>query len=169
MPVDLARITEPCNAPFSKEGLTFVNNCDYDGVGAMFKHIIPNQTEKPLVPRDLDWQNWGTISEFDQNEFAEKSAAMDNSGYVFVPHACNSNNSACKVHVAFHGCHQSKNSLEARNMPGSAYAENTGYLEWAGTNEIIVLFPQVLPLYKDLNWIGCWDVWGYTGQDNLTN
>ena len=41
--------------------------------------------------------------------------------------------------------------------------ENTGYLEWAAANDLVVIFPQVKK--NDLNPKGCWDFWGYTGVD----
>ena len=36
-----------------------------------------------------------------------------------------------------------------------------GYLEAAGANRIVLLFPQVEASYQPLNPKGCWDWWGY--------
>jgi len=45
--------------------------------------------------------------------------------------------------------------------------ENTGYLEWAGANNIVILFPQAKA--NTFNPKGCWDFWGYTGVDYASN
>ena len=61
MPTDLARNKNACTMLASP----FISNCNYDGAGEMFKKIIPNQSETPLQPRDLDWEKHGSIVEFD--------------------------------------------------------------------------------------------------------
>lgn len=33
----------------------FIGNCGYDAVGAMWHHIMPNQTIEPLKAKTLDW------------------------------------------------------------------------------------------------------------------
>ena len=83
-----------------------------------------------------------------------KLQGLDDTGFVYVPNQC-SGKSGCKLHVAFHGCSQS------RTFMGRDYAQDTGYLEWAGTNGIIVLFPQAKPVTVKANPNGCWDFWGY--------
>ena len=45
---------------------------------------------------------------------------------------------------------------------------DAGYLEWAASNGIVLLFPQVEPSYQPLNPNGCWDWWGYDGSDYAT-
>ena len=84
---------------------------------------------------------------------------MDEAGFVFIPYSCALN--PCKVHVAFHGCGESKEFL------GDEYVKNTGYLEQAGPNEMVVVFPQAHSI-PETNISGCWDFWGYTGPDYLT-
>jgi len=59
-PTDLARNPDGC----FNHVRPWISNCHYDGVGEMFKHIIPNQEENPLT-RNLDWADMGTLSEFD--------------------------------------------------------------------------------------------------------
>jgi hypothetical protein len=41
----------------------------------------------------------------------------------------------------------------------------SGYLEAAAANDIVLLFPQIEPSYRPLNPMGCWDWWGYEGED----
>jgi len=118
---------------------------------------------KPLVERNLDWKSTGTLSLFDQKEFVESlyifnTSALDDLGYVFIPNNCQGGSSpSCRVHVALHGCRQGRSYLD------DTFVTDSGYLEWAGVNDIIVLFPQAKA--NTANPQGCWDWWGYTGAD----
>ena len=44
----------------------------------------------------------------------------------------------------------------------------TGYNEWADTNSIVVLYPQLDSTEIPANPEGCWDWWGYTGLNFQT-
>lgn len=46
--------------------------------------------------------------------------------------------------------------------------QQAGYLAAADAGDIVVLFPQVEPSYQPLNPNGCWDWWGYTGDEYAT-
>ena len=52
-PTDLDRNLHTCLTPGTAED-PGISNCHFDAVGAMFKHIIPNQETNPLS-RNLDW------------------------------------------------------------------------------------------------------------------
>lgn len=95
---------------------------------------------------------------FDQGLYGGASGAMADKGYVYVPKACSAAGARCAVHVVFHGCLQSANSLGSDIV----YAR-LGYNRWADRNGIIVLYPQVDKNLAVLNPAGCWDWWGYTG------
>ena len=45
---------------------------------------------------------------------------LDRLGYVFVPDTCAAKSAACRVHVAFHGCHMSADE------GGEAFVEHAG-------------------------------------------
>ena len=98
---------------------------------------------------------------FDQREFAAASSGLDDIGFVYIPQSCTVNAGACAVHVVFHGCKQGARSV------GSSVYSSVGYNNWADSNKVIVLYPQVvatqasqlLPFNPD----GCWDWWGYSG------
>ena len=46
---------------------------------------------------------------------------------------------------------------------GDRFARQVGLNEWAESNRIVVVYPQ---LEKSLfNPKGCWDWWGYSGED----
>ena len=96
---------------------------------------------------------------------------MAPTGYIYVPPTCRAAGSACRVHVALHGCKQ-----DARQ-----FARTAGYNEWAERYRSIIVYPAVasdmpvpatlcrLPALDgvvDAAWIepnpnGCWDWWGY--------
>ena len=138
-----------------------VVNCNYDAVGEMLKHIMPNQDKQPLVERDMDWQTKGTLSTFDQSEFVSPSdwqvSSFDDQGYVYIPNSCSS--TQCRVHLVTHGCSGGASFI------GTGFIENAGYLEWAATNDIVVLFPQIKASDTHFIYKGCWDFFGYTGAD----
>ena len=83
---------------------------------------------------------------------------FDDKGYVYIPNSCKANE--CSVHTVLHGCGGGAAYL------GTAFIENAGYLEWATTNNITLLFPQIKKTaFPDIPYQGCWDVFGYTGEN----
>ncbi|WP_034996413.1 extracellular catalytic domain type 2 short-chain-length polyhydroxyalkanoate depolymerase [Beijerinckia mobilis] len=109
---------------------------------------------------------------FDQTEFSALAGywsyvfpdGLAKTGYVYVPEACRQTSQGkCAVHVVFHGCQQS-----AEKVGADVYAR-LGYNEWADTNRIIVLYPQISASnFWPANPNGCWDWWGYTGTGYYT-
>jgi hypothetical protein len=67
------------------------------------------------------------------------------------------------VHVALHGCLQSRGDI------GQDFVQHAGYNAWADANHIIVLYPQAhalaLNAYGVANPNACWDWWGYLDAD----
>jgi len=89
----------------------------------------------------MDWKSLGTFEEFDQTEFTTdfENSGLGPIGFIYTPNNCLSGNSPnCKLHLAFHGCSQSREYIN------TDYAQNTGYLEWAAANDLIILFPQTV-------------------------
>ena len=78
---------------------------------------------------------------------------------------------ACRLHIAFHGCLQGRQvtnmySLQyaiylasklpyCRQLIGDVYAKHAGYNAVAEVNNIIVLYPQAVNSF--FNPSGCWD------------
>jgi len=149
VPTDLERNSNACDYL----GSPFINNCNYDGAGEMFKQILVDKPSK----RDLDWESHGTIQEFDQTEFITGNS-MDDTGYVFIPNGCADGSKECAIHVALHGCKQGAAYVK------ESFVQDAGYLEWAGVNDVITLFPQATHTMMT-NPQGCWDWWGYTTAD----
>jgi poly(3-hydroxybutyrate) depolymerase len=100
----------------------------------------------------------GKTIRFNQTRFARTAPSMSETAYAYVPASCATH--TCRVHVAFHGCHQGAAEI------GNHFYAHAGYNEVADTNNIIVLYPQVeaSPIYP-YNPKGCWDFWGYTSAD----
>ncbi len=86
------------------------------------------------------------------------TTAWTSRDYAYVPAACEARQ-PCRVHVALHGCRQSHGDI------GEDFVRHAGYNEWADTNRIIVLYPQIRAV--GLTGLGitnpesCWDWWGY--------
>jgi poly(3-hydroxybutyrate) depolymerase len=128
----------------------FLNNCGFDAEQALLTTLYGT-----LNPRNNGTLS-GSLIQFNQNPFVPggvaASAALDTTGYVFVPASCASGTS-CRLMVALHGCEQ------GASFVGTAFVTNSGLNEWADTNNIIVLYPQAIPIAD--NELGCWDWWGY--------
>ena len=120
-----------------------------------------------LKPRNMG-KLGGSFIEFDQGEFIEKpgSHSMDESGWAYVPASCRQvENAGCMW--PFTGA--SRDTKDA----GMDFIEHAGYNEWADTNDIIVLYPQVISKKffgfpggaltdpNNTNPEGCWNWWGY--------
>jgi hypothetical protein len=96
---------------------------------------------------------------------AWQNASMARDGYVFIPKACKEGR-LCKLHVAFHGCLQGGATDKRTSHSGNLFSKYAGYNEWAATNDIIVLYPQVQARSSDpINPQGCWDWWGQDYTD----
>lgn len=133
----------------------YVVDCDYDQAGALLKQMYGD-----LQPRAESAT--GEFIDFDQRPFAANDmggSGLAETGVVYVPKACREK-SGCRVHIAFHGCAQNRETV------GNAFITESGFARWADTNRLIVLFPQVAA--SPINPQACWDWWGYTGPQYLT-
>jgi hypothetical protein len=134
----------------------YVVRCgDYDQARSLLSLFYA--LDRPRVERPM-----GDLVLFDQRPFTADlgGAGMSDQGMVFVPEDCRTR-PGCAIHVAFHGCRQN------RAAAGDAFVSNTGYVNWADDNRLIVLFPDAAA-ERVVNPLGCWDWWGYTGFDYLT-
>jgi poly(3-hydroxybutyrate) depolymerase len=130
----------------------YVNDCSYDQAGAILRLFYG-----PLEPKGAAKE--ANFIAFAQADYASPDAVLADEGTAYVPAACRAR-ARCRVHIVFHGCKQSK--AEA----GGAVIRDTGFADWAETNNLIVLFPQAAA--SPLNPLTCWDWWGYTGRGFLT-
>ena len=149
-----AFVTETSGLACAETGKPYVVDCDYDQAGALLRHIYGDLKLPSASPA-------GEFVVFDQRPFTRELAdhGLGEQGLVYVPADCRAD-AGCRIHVAFHGCDQSRSAI------GDAFARQTGFDRWADTNRLIVLYPQTTT--GALNPQSCWDWWGYTGHDYLT-
>ncbi len=156
VPAGHALLTPAFGNACAENASPYISHCQvkkksYDQAGAIFTHIygFAMPPAKTLS---------GHIVTFNQREFADASTGMASDAYAYVPANCTSQ-ARCKVHVAFHGCKQS-----AAEVQDDFYAK-TSYNSWADSNNIVMLYPQVNPSNVPFNPNGCWDWFGYTGNN----
>lgn len=135
----------------------YISHClvagkDYDQAGEILQHLYA----QPALHAPAALSSRAVVA-FDQRPFGSAAALMADTGFVYVPQACEAAGARCRVHVALHGCAQSAESV------GNLFTSDTGYNRWADTNKIVVLYPQVDKSVLMPNPQGCWDWWGYTG------
>jgi poly(3-hydroxybutyrate) depolymerase len=133
----------------------FVGKCDFDGAGTLLAQLY-GKLGAGRAPEQ------GELREFDQQPYAKASgsAGLADRGLLFVPKSCSSGDERkCRLHVVFHGCKQ------GASLVGREFVLGSGYLEAAAANDIVLLFPQIEPSYRPLNPMGCWDWWGYEGEN----
>ena len=135
----------------------WLNDCDYDAAGHLLEQLYGQLKPRGKAAGDR-------LHAFDQRRYAAPGAesSLEPFGFVYVPKRCKEG-AQCRIHVAFHGCRQSTSFV------GHAFVMNAGYNEWAESNDIVVLYPQVArSVLAPLNPQGCWDWWGYTGANYAT-
>ncbi|MEM8571037.1 MAG: PHB depolymerase family esterase [Pseudomonadota bacterium] len=138
----------------------FLIDCDFDQAGDILNHLY-SDILPPTEPRDEG------LTPFDQALHRGGAAGMDDTAFVYIPEDC-ADGALCRLHIALHGCKQGRERI------GDEYAVLTGYNRWAETNGIVVLYPQALtipaPWWNPFggNPNGCWDWWGYAGDDYLS-
>lgn len=147
----------------------YVIDCDYDAAERLLRHLYPDGFSTEPAPPERS-----RLAAFEQTAFfdtAEPSTSLDQVGYIYVPADC-SNDAAsdqvCRLHIAFHGCSQYAGLID------DDFYWDGAYNRWAEANQIIVLYPQTTPWERsgDLtgftgNPKGCWDWWGYSGENYL--
>jgi hypothetical protein len=130
----------------------FLNACNYDAAGELLRALYGE-----LQPRGEASEDMLEISQPMAGE-----ATMLPTALAYVPKACR-DGETCGIHIAFHGCQQSTAFV------GDVFARKAGYNEWAETNKLIILYPQVdSSKIAPMNPMGCWDWWGYTGDEYAT-
>lgn len=134
----------------------FLGNCQYDAAGLLLAHLLP-----PLQPKAATAS--GNLIKINQYQLAAVAKGqLAESGYLYVPKSC-SQGQQCRLHVSFHGCKQYAGAV------GDAYARGTGLNEYADTNQLVVLYPQTdKSAMAPFNPNGCWDWWGYSGENYST-
>ncbi|KAL4958840.1 putative polyhydroxybutyrate depolymerase [Aspergillus stella-maris] len=149
------------NSPCDVSGSPYIGNCGYDGAGAVLEWILG-----PLTPRNTGRLS-GEIIAFDQaGDYG--ASGMGTKGFLYVPSDCKDGSVVCRLHVVFHGCTQSYDFM------GEKFVRDTGYNQWADTNNIIILYSQttvdsslhqIWDGEEHSNRLACWDWIGLYGDD----
>ncbi len=146
----------------------FLNRCgDFDTAHNILNHLYGNLNPLEKNPEQADV---GTLYAFPQKEFTSKTPkalSLSQTGYVYIPKDCEKGR--CRLVMALHGCKQNVENV------GDAFIRQSGFLQWAANNQMVVLFPQTTErsgYLKEthntvLNPYACWDWWGYTGNNYI--
>jgi hypothetical protein len=156
MPVARATFDSGISAPDCAEHLApYIIECGFDAAGLMLAHFYPDAFSD--VP--VDAHDSGTLLPFDQTAYGQDvaEAGLADVGYLYLPHDCLSGD--CRLHVAFHGCQQSAQTVDGSGVRDE-FLREAGYNRWAGGNHIVVLYPQAAATAANPR--GCWDFWGYS-------
>jgi len=158
-----AMVTDDFGSPCDARGAPHINDCDFDAAEALLRYIYG---PGPLAPK-VSEADRGSLIAFDQTRFfdsGDKRVSLHRLGHLYLPARC-IQGGRCRLHVAFHGCRQSQDEI------GDAFYAHAGYNEVAEANAIVVLYPQAKAWSESLvfqyaeNPRGCWDWWGYSGED----
>jgi poly(3-hydroxybutyrate) depolymerase len=114
----------------------------YDLAGDLFDHLLKNLENNSLSTINApttSWESVGSFRRFNQQEFVDDGlfgyAGLAEWGYLYYPDSCKSISKSCKVHMHLHGCFDIHQGLT------KDYFKGYGFLQYAATNDIIILFP----------------------------
>jgi hypothetical protein len=143
----------------------FLTQCPLDAAGDMLQWLYPGSVTSGQ-------SGDGQLLEFDQEPYTAGLGytGLGETGYIYVPNSCKAAGAHCRLHVAFHGCLQARESDDGNGgKAGDMFARDAGYNHWAAGSQIVVLYPQVQPVDTgnpavpyQFNPRACWDFWGYT-------
>lgn len=132
----------------------FVEDCGYESIEAMFNHLYDG-----MKPTNAFGHWTGTIGTFSQNEYFRSYASQGDLAYYYVPKICEEDVDAnCLLHVYFHGCTMSATDI------GTQFFLQSGLLEMADANNIVLILPQLKSDASVGNPYGCWNWNGYLGD-----
>ena len=125
---------------------------------------MPGGLDNPRVDHG-DFTKYGKLELFDQTEFIlGENTSLDTMGMIYTPTICATKK--CRVHVSLHGCLAGMNNTTLIPSPyhfGDMYVLYSSYLQYAASNDIIILSPQVINTDYNINC--CWDFFGYSGKN----
>ncbi|MTH62427.1 extracellular catalytic domain type 2 short-chain-length polyhydroxyalkanoate depolymerase [Paracoccus litorisediminis] len=177
VPAGHSFVTDLGDVPCAETEPDYLNLCDADGqpggpaidqAQQIFGHLYEDLRDEvePVA---------ANLMTFDQSAYSKGAMGMDPKAYVYIPTACKNQTTECRLHIALHGCSQGRSwELSDGTLMGERYATLTGYNGWAEANNLVVLYPQAIavpaPAFLPTrnNPKGCWDWWGYGGEDYLS-
>lgn len=133
--------------------LPWLLKCNYDLAGDVLNYFYKLENQRGEMKSE-------NLKEFDQTEFGTALTPLFAKGWVYVPEACQKGE-RCQLHMALHGCQMNPDYIQDQ------FAKNAGYNEWAEANNLIIVYPQSAKLGQP-NPYGCWDWFGFTGENFVT-
>jgi poly(3-hydroxybutyrate) depolymerase len=153
LPVGHAFPTNHFGNSCATEGKTpFISACKFDGAKEILSHL-----HGPLRPAATASRNHLFLMTQVPESGSPADIAMADYAVVYVPKRCQRDLS-CPVHIALHGCAQTREQI------GDLFFTETGYNEWAESNDLIILYPQARVTQVPINPKGCWDWYGYSSN-----
>lgn len=155
-----AMITDQSGSACALNQPPYINDCDLDAAGDLLQHLTGTGQPKTTARPDH-------LHTFDQQAFfdtRDTSTSLHENGHIYIPSSCQQGE-RCGLHIALHGCQQNEDFI------GDAFYTRSGYNEWAENNHLVILYPQTKAwtggFFLDLmrNPKGCWDWWGYSGEN----
>ena len=165
-------------------GPPYINKCKFDAAGVLLATLLNVSLSPPRAPTDANIVQFA--QEQYTVPAGRHAAGLAEYGFAYVPTGCEFTRNAlqsggrtaapqrfsrpqsecgrahakrsCRVHLAYHGCHQ---SAEVLNM---TFVRHAGYNGWAESNGVVVIYPQI-EAKTVVNPKGCYDWWGYTNED----
>ncbi|WP_213994893.1 PHB depolymerase family esterase [Arsukibacterium sp.] len=128
----------------------FLASCNYDAAGELLRHLLGKLNPKASATTGSIWQL----------RQSQAGSQLADTGYAYVPEQCEAGE-PCRLHISFHGCKQHAAVVD------DAYITQTGLNYYADSNDLVILYPQVA--VSAVNPHGCWDWWGYTGGQYISN
>ncbi|KAG2383153.1 hypothetical protein C9374_004490 [Naegleria lovaniensis] len=137
----------------------YIQNCGFDLVADALKFLLFQNDDQKFVNNKIAKKNEDLLNnlfKIDQTPFASQRHLMGDYGYLYIPSACQKDETKCThIHVAFHGCDQ----LEEE------FALYSGYNRVAEQNNIVVMYPRS-SIQDRYNPHGCWDFFGTENGDD---
>ncbi|MDD0852951.1 hypothetical protein HBN50_07580 [Halobacteriovorax sp. GB3] len=128
-------------------------NCNRD----LSREILETMVDRKLKAKTLAKRS--NLFTFSQLPFISFASGLGSYGHIYIPSNC-LKGATCDLHMALHGCDQTPQTV------GDAFIWDSGYNQWAESNDIIILYPSASRSYMvPLNPMGCFDWWGYTGPN----
>ncbi len=138
-----------CNLGF----LPWLLKCNYDQAGEILKSFHSLSKPRQTVTAK-------NLFAFDQTEFGNLQTPLFKNGWIYIPDSCQKGEK-CSLHMALHGCQMNPDFIQ------SQFAEHSGFNEWAEDNHLVIIYPQSAKM-GTANPYGCWDWFGFTGADFVT-
>lgn len=126
---------------FGYSNASMARNCGYNLVYYFLNDWFSIRFKKVLKEAEPDYLSKGQLLAFNQTPFSEPEAFMDEIGYLYLPDAC-LKGEYCTLHVHLHGC------WLGAGVYKDVYLRQTGFLEYAAANNIIMLFPQAIGTFE---------------------